>query len=415
MRVGIYFGTRASKIGGGNTFEAEILQGLLEHGKNSGHTFVLLSDAKNLPPTFQAAGHFEFHSLRRTKAMQLKSKISRTSAGLLRKLKHPLTRLKIENGPEKFMKEIIRAKKLDMIWSLVPDPLPTYDIPYITTIWDLQHRLQPYFPEVSAEGRWNYRERTYAASIRQASVILTGTTVGKNEIERFYQVAPERIEVVPFPTPNFSLNVEKNDSKAFFEKYKLPERYLFYPAQFWPHKNHANLLLALEQLRDKKQITLPVVFVGSDLGNMQYIKQLVKERQLEDLAFFPGYVPQEDLLALYQNAFALAFVSLFGPDNLPPLEAFALGCPVIATDFAGSREQLGEDALLVDSKNPADLAAAIETLWHNPDLRQQYIDRGLKRATRWTCSDYIESILKILDNFAQIRRCWSSNEPFQLR
>ncbi|MFM6269445.1 MAG: glycosyltransferase, partial [Dolichospermum sp.] len=56
------------------------------------------------------------------------------------------------------------------------------------------------------------------------------------------------------------------------------------------------------------------------------------------------------MTSLYINAFSLAFMSFFGPDNLPPLEAMALGCPVIASKVSGSEEQLGNNALLVNPK-----------------------------------------------------------------
>jgi glycosyltransferase involved in cell wall biosynthesis len=63
---------------------------------------------------------------------------------------------------------------------------------------------------------------------------------------------------------------------------------------------------------------------------------------------------------------AKIFLSYFGPDNFPPLEAFVLGCPVIAADVPGAREQIGEAALLFDPSNPSDIAAKIESLWRMP-------------------------------------------------
>jgi glycosyltransferase involved in cell wall biosynthesis len=90
----------------------------------------------------------------------------------------------------------------------------------------------------------------------------------------------------------------------------------------------------------------PVVFCGSDKGNESYIKQMAAELDLADQVKFLGFVPQEDLCSLYRNAFALTYVTFNGPNGLPPLEAFALGCPVVASKILG--EQLGDGALLVD-------------------------------------------------------------------
>jgi glycosyltransferase involved in cell wall biosynthesis len=112
------------------------------------------------------------------------------------------------------------------------------------------------------------------------------------------------------------------------------------------------------------------------------------------------------MISLYQNAFALTYMTFFGPDNLPPLEAFALGCPVIASKVSGAEEQLGDAALLVDPKNPEQIADAIFKLYNSPDLRKILIDRGSKRAQKWTGHDYVRNIFSILDEFEAIRRCW---------
>jgi glycosyltransferase involved in cell wall biosynthesis len=282
------------------------------------------------------------------------------------------------------------------------------ELPFITTVWDLQHRLQPYFPEVGTQEQWNKREEFYTTLLKRASFIIAGTEAGKSEIERFYQVPAERIKLLPLPTPQFALNAPRYQEENFLEKYNIPENYLFYPAQFWSHKNHVNLLLAVKSLRDKYDLVFPVVFVGSDKGNQPYIKQLVAELDLTEHVTFLGFVPQEDLISLYRNAFALTFVSFFGPDNLPPLEAFALGCPVVYSEVSGAKEQIGDAALLVNPKKPEEIALAIKSLWDDKALRQIFVERGLARASEWTGEDYVKGVFSILDEFEAIRRCWTS-------
>jgi glycosyltransferase involved in cell wall biosynthesis len=99
-------------------------------------------------------------------------------------------------------------------------------------------------------------------------------------------------------------------------------------------------------------------------------------------------------------------MTFFGPDNLPPLEAMALGCPVIASNVSGAKEQLGDAALLVDPKKPEEIAEAIKSLSEDSALRQDLIKRGLIRAYRWTAQDYVKEIFSVIDNFEAIRRCW---------
>jgi glycosyltransferase involved in cell wall biosynthesis len=293
---------------------------------------------------------------------------------------------------------------VEVIWYLGHNSF-FLEIPYIITIWDLEHRGQPFYPEVSEKGLWASRERHFSTAIRRAAVVITGSDNGKKEIERYYQVPPERIRVIPLPTPRFALNPERTKDKQILAEYHIPGGYLFYPAQFWPHKNHIGILKAVRLLKDKN-ISLPVVFVGSDKGNKQYIQKMAASLDLSSQVHFLGFVPTDVLIALYQHAFALVFPTFFGPDNLPPLEAFALGCPVIASDLTASREQFGEAALLVDPKSPEQLALAVKSLYDDEGLRSKLVRCGFERAKRWTGPDYVRSIFSILDDFEPLRQAW---------
>ena len=249
------------------------------------------------------------------------------------------------------------------------------DLPYMAIVWDLQHRLQPWFPEVSSGGTWRQRETFYGEYLRRATFIIAGTDAGRMEIERFYQVTSNRIKILPHPTPAFTLNAKESDVAGVLKKYGLRSNYLFYPAQFWSHKNHVNLLLAAAALKREHQIDLPVVFVGSNKGNEEYVREFAAQLQPAIDVAFLGFVPVEDLVALYRGAFALAYVTFFGPENLPPLEAFALGCPVIASDVSGAREQLGDAALFVDPRNPIEIAGPSNNAHDDDNLRRTLIEQ----------------------------------------
>ena len=199
------------------------------------------------------------------------------------------------------------------------------DTPFITVVWDLQHRLQPFFPEVSAKGESTRREKDFRTRLCRAATVIAGTEIGRQEIEAFYQVPAERIRVLRHPTPRFALEAS-GAAPPSLERFQLPAGYVFYPAQFWPHKNHVNLLLALKVLKDSG-LELHAVFTGADKGNAEKVKAFAESLGLQDQVRFLGFVSVEELSALYRGAMCMAYVSLFGPENLPPLEAFALGCP----------------------------------------------------------------------------------------
>ena len=101
-------------------------------------------------------------------------------------------------------------------------------------------------------------------------------------------------------------------------------------------------------------------------------------------------------------------MTFFGPGNLPPLEAFALECPVIASDVTGAAEQIGDAGILVDPKDDQQLALAIKSLHDDPQRRATLIQRGKRRASAWTSDNVVNGMMSLFDDFAAIRRCWGS-------
>ena len=189
-------------------------------------------------------------------------------------------------------------------------------------------------------------------------------------------------------------------------KFGLNKPFLFYPAQFWAHKNHIGILKALRQLKDEQGSEIDVAFVGADFGNRDFVQKRAKELGLESQVHILGFVERDEMIALYREAFALAYTSTFGPENLPPLEAMALGCPVIAGAVDGAQEQFGDAALLVDPYQPSDLADAIAKLMDDEKLKNTLIERGRQRAAKWTSQDFVRGVFEFLDQFESIRDLW---------
>jgi len=401
MKVGIYLGKIAPIFGGGFTFQDEIFQALLR--LESKHTFVIFGQPQNRHLEEALTNNVQFVSLERNDWERQLSTFNRIKARAMDKV--PIMRDWVGSPYKIWLKKTVADHSIEFMWFVVPE-YNEVDIPFVFTVWDLQHRLQPWFPEVSADGRWLSRERMYAAAIQRAAAVIVGAEAGKEEIIHFYRIPPERVRLIPLPTPRFALTASQTDGKEVLGKYTIPEGYLFYPSQFWPHKNHVGLLLATKLLKEKYDLVLPVVFVGSDMGNLHYVRKMVDELGLSSQVHFLGFVSREDLVGLYRNAFALTYLTFFGPDNLPPLEAFGLGCPVIASKVSGAEEQLGDAALLVDPKDEEQIAVAIKTLLDDESLRDSLVSRGVARARKWTAEDFVQSVLSIIDEFEPFRRCW---------
>jgi glycosyltransferase involved in cell wall biosynthesis len=216
--------------------------------------------------------------------------------------------------------EFVRASKIDVVWFLPPHH-DLVSVPYICTPYDLQHRVQPCFPEVSND--WKERERSYATILPRAARIITGTQTGKSEIVALYGVHPDNVVVVPMPTPVPDIRFEGDVCADIRNKYGITSEFVLYPAQFWPHKNHVNLLLALDQIRRDTGLKLDLVLTGGDKGNLDHVREVIASLGLGAQVHILGFVPRAELDKLYRAAVALTYPSFFGPDNLPPLEAFA--------------------------------------------------------------------------------------------
>jgi len=397
MHIGVITSRVSPHSGGAFTFEHELLESLAREAPTGQHQFSVISRDGNV----NSLDGTVIADARQTRPARLRAMMANRFAPLNR-----VWRRQTRGGSKIHWLDLyLQQLGIDVAWFLSP-ATKVVNIPYFTVVWDLQHRLQPCFPEVSEEGEWETREASYETTLRRATGVFAGTLVGKDEIQRFYQVPAERIHILPHPTPRFALNPPAVDDQTVLKEFGLEPGYLLYPAQFWSHKNHAGLLRSLCVLRDKYSIQVPLVLVGSDQGNRRHIEQLADQWGLAAQVKFLNFVSRDQLVALYRQAKALTYVSYFGPENLPPLEAFALGCPVVASQVAGAEEQFGDAALLVDPRNPDQIAAAIVDLMSRPELSGQLINRGHQRAMRFTGSDFVRGAVKTFDDFAAVRLCW---------
>ena len=406
-KIGVFIANVGPEVGGGFTFVHEIL----EEARPTGDPYV--------PPASLSLRYLEKRrparakrprgivtSARATHARDARVARHRlqpaTSMAFLGKPMSPFLR------PDPPIEQMLSAAGLhDVLWHLQPATWLAQDIPYITPVWDLQHRLQPFFPEVAARGEFHYRDNIYAPVLQRASMVITGTEVGSQEIQRFYGVAAERIRILPHPTPGFALANAKREGTPR-PAIAPTDPYLFYPAQFWSHKNHANLLEALRLLR-LDGLPFSLALSGSDKGNEAFVRETAARLGVADAVKMLGFVSREELVGLYRHAFALAYVTFFGPENLPTLEAFALGCPVVASDVSGARGAArGRSAcssIAAQARRDRHGGAPPPHSSHPCARRSSSLGAP---AQAGSAADFVEGVVAWLDEFAPVRRCWPS-------
>ncbi|MBR6061918.1 MAG: glycosyltransferase, partial [Spirochaetales bacterium] len=230
--------------------------------------------------------------------------------------------------------------------------------------------------------------------------VITGNEEGKKEILENYPMPPNKIHICEFPVASFCRG---DESKPVFD---VPPQSFFYPAQFWPHKNHICILKALKILNDEYKINPMIFFTGSDKGNKEYINKKIIEYHLEEQVKFTGFISDKELKYLYTHTTAMIFASLMGHNNMPPIEATYLNCPVIITNLDGHKEQLKDSALYFNGYDPNDLACKMFNILSDESLRNEIKSRQKSLAEYFDTINYFANIKKIINQFELIRQTW---------
>ncbi len=278
-------------------------------------------------------------------------------------------------------------------------------VPYIVVVHDLQHKLQPDLPEFADRVEWERRERRMRNSVEGATLVLVDSETGREDLVACYGdtgVRADDVWPLPFvPAHYLGAEVSEETRRRVRQSYDLPESYLFYPAQFWPHKNHKRIVEALGLLA-REGLRIPLVLVGSSGGSalraetFAGMMSTARDLNVEDLVTYLGYVPDSDVSALYAQATALIMPTFFGPTNIPVVEAWGLDCPVVTSDIRGIREQVGDAAVLVDPSSVESIAGGIRRVVEDEALRHQLVERGRGRLAAYTMEDFVERLDQII-------------------
>jgi glycosyltransferase involved in cell wall biosynthesis len=304
----------------------------------------------------------------------------------------------------------LRRAGVELLFLLSPNlPAFSFLLPYVVPIFDLNHRLQPEFPEVSAFGETNIREHFYINTCRFATLVLVDSEVGKSDVLRFYGdlIDEDRIRILPYYPPIKDRVLPRPQDLARVRvKYSLPKRYFFYPAQFWPHKNHTLIVQAIKLIADQTGEAVPVVFCGAYwtyimASNFKEMMALAAKLGVGDRVRYLGSVPDDDMAALYTLSAGLVMPTFFGPTNIPPIEAWHFGRPVITSNITGMREQIGDAGLLVDPRSPQALADAMKRIWSDEAFSSELVARGRVRLTSYNWNTFVAGVVAILAEAAE--------------
>lgn len=250
---------------------------------------------------------------------------------------------------------------------------------------------------------WHYRA-VMTRSARAASVVVVPSEHARQAVVEHVGVGEGRTRVVPLGVSDEFRPAAAEDIQALRERYGLPERYLLCVGNLEPRKNLTAVIEAFETFAQKGPHGL--VLAGKPGWRCQPVLQAMANSPVAERITWLGYVPSEDLPALYSGAEALVQWSLDEGFGLTPLEAMACGTPVVISDGGALPEVAGEAALAVPlSAGPEGLAAELLKLAEDDELRQQLSERGRHHAAPFTWRAHAERMMGIYEEVGREATC----------
>jgi glycosyltransferase involved in cell wall biosynthesis len=257
-------------------------------------------------------------------------------------------------------------------------------LPSIYHPHDLQHLALPHF--FSRRQRLQ-RDLWYRTFCEAASIVAVASAYTRRDVIDSYGLAPEKVVVVPLapPTERFALPGPTEAAGILRRLGVADAPFIFYPAQTWPHKNHAELLKAIRLLADRGH-RVRAVFSGHRNAHHRTLLRQARALSVEDQVDWLGHVSNAELMALYAAARAVVVPTLFEAASAPIWEAFLSGVPVACSNVTSLPEQVGDAAVVFDPHDTAAIADAIERVWSDEELRTELIRRGRENVGRlsWT-------------------------------
>jgi len=278
-----------------------------------------------------------------------------------------------------------------------PQLAPFPDNPTVYSIHDLQHVHYPEFftPEQHLERKVQFEQCIeHAAAVQASSRYVRG-----DFLKHFPALDGDRVVVI-----REGVDIEAFQARRTIvdvkERYRLPDLFLFFPAQLWRHKNHITILRALKRLGERN-IKIPLVLTGARYEASQDIFDFIDQNSLDSQVFYLGIVPFEDLVSLYQGSRFLVMASLHESSSLPILEAAAAGTPIIASRTP-SIEEMAEQLEMqlftpTDDKELADLLVAV---WADDALVRRQVEANKTNIVRFSWDNSAHQYIELFESLA---------------
>jgi glycosyltransferase involved in cell wall biosynthesis len=267
------------------------------------------------------------------------------------------------------------------------------NIPYVVTVHDISFMRYPEFFSLRDLAVLKLLGRQ---SAKRSRGILTVSECSKQDILEFYGV-PEELVHVTYEGVDRRLYtcLERDVYKPVLDQYEIRFPFLLSVGNIQPRKNLTMLVNAYAELIKKYlSCNCRLVVVGKSQWQNSKVFEAVKNHQLDDRVIFTGYVPNEHLAALYNSAVGLIYIPLYEGFGLPPLEAMACGCPVLASNRTSIPEVVRDAGILVDPENKDEILSGLEMLIYSRDLRVRLENRMRARVSLFSVEEMARRTLR---------------------
>ncbi len=266
----------------------------------------------------------------------------------------------------------------------------------LVTVHDLGYL---YFPKAHPWRQRLYLHVSTRWDARAAAHLLADSEATKADLAARYGISLDKITVV-YPGHDETLAPVRDLAaiEVVKTRYGIAGDYFLYLGTLQPRKNLARLIAAFAALKPETLRPGTILVLAGKRGWLyDDLFAQVDRLGIEGRIFFPGYLPDEDKAVLLSGALAFVFPSLYEGFGLPVLEAQACGCPVITSTTSSLPEVAGDAALLVDPGDTDAIAAAMQRIATDPDLRKSLIERGLANVRRFSWTACAQSALSIIE------------------
>jgi glycosyltransferase involved in cell wall biosynthesis len=301
------------------------------------------------------------------------------------------------------MHKVINRNEVDLIH--VPNtfwrPLIT-KAPFVVTVHDLLDYM--YRARTSDAMRRTIHNYMTGQVMRHAARIFAVSKFTKRDVSRFFDVAPEKIEVVYNALDDSFLHGHATEyEKAMIRgRYQVDSPFLLYAGRISPHKNVARIIEAFSALKAElakggEYPDLKLIIIGDEVSKNPDIRRAVIRSGMQHEVRFLGFVPIEVLRVFYDMAKVFVFPSLYEGFGLPPLEAMAHGTPVVTASTSSLPEVVGEAAQLVNPENVFEISRALQRVLLDQALRERMKAAGVAQARKFSWDASVRRMLEVYE------------------